>query len=127
MARTRKPTAIMEASGAFDRDPARRRIDPETTGELGDPPRHLTPDNKKIWKEIAASLPVGVAKNADRMAFEVLVGLMHRFRNADLSGAQLSSLTGLLSKFGLTPASRASVATPASTKEGSNPFTEFTS
>lgn len=124
--RPRKPSAIMEASGAFDRDPQRRRKDPETTGELGRPPRHLKPDRAKIWKEIAKNLPVGVARNADRLAFEILVELTFQFRFGEVTGAQLSNMSSLIARFGGTPSDRAKVAQPVSTKvDATNPFTEF--
>lgn len=116
----------MEASGAFDRDPSRRRKDPETTGALGRAPKHLQPDRIKIWKELAKVLPVGVGRNSDRLAFEVLVELTFQFRHGTLTGAQLGNMTSLISKFGGEPASRTRVAQPVSTKvDGSNPFTSF--
>ena len=117
----------MEASGAFDRDPQRRRKDPETTGELGRPPRHLKPDRAKIWKELAKVLPVGVGRNCDRLAFEVLVELTFQFRHNEVTGAQLSNMTSLISKFGIDPASRSKVAQPVSTRDEDNPFREFVS
>ena len=125
MARPRKPTASMEAAGAFDRNPARRRKDPATTGQLGSAPTHLSPDKRKVWSELSRLLPVGVARNADRFSFELITDLMHRHRTQGLSGSELSTLASLLSKFGLDPSSRAKVATPVSTKDESNPFAEF--
>jgi phage terminase small subunit len=127
MARPRKPTALLEAKGSFDRDPARRRKDPKTTGELGAPPAHLDPARKQIWRELAALLPLGVARNADRFSFELIAGLMHRYRTETLTGSELSSLVSLLSKFGLDPSNRAKVAQPVSTKDDKNPFSEFAS
>jgi phage terminase small subunit len=127
MARPRKPTALLEAKGSFDRDPARRRKDPVTTGELGPAPAHLDIDQKKVWRELSALLPIGVARNADRFSFELIVSLMYRQRTEGLSGSELSSLVSLLSKFGLDPSNRAKVAQPVSTKDESNPFAEFAS
>jgi len=125
--RPRKPSATMEASGAFDRDPARRRKDPETTGELGRAPKHLKPEHKKIWTELAKLLPVGVARNADKFSFELIVSLMYKQRFEAISGSELATLCSLLGKFGLDPQSRAKVAMPVSTKvDASNPFMEFT-
>jgi phage terminase small subunit len=127
MSRPRTPSAILEAKGTFDRNPARRRRDPETKGELGKAPGHLDDERAEIWDELAQNLPEGVARNADRLAFEVLVELTYKFRFQGVTGAELSNMTGLISKFGLDPASRAKVAVPVSTKEdASNPFTEFT-
>lgn len=89
-------------------------------------PAHLDPDEKKIWKELGRLLPKGVARNADRFAFELISSLMWRQRSEGLRGADLSCLVGLLSRFGLDPSSRAKVAAPASTNEDeTNPFTQF--
>ena len=128
MARPRKSSAAMEASGSFDRDPARRRVDPKADGNLGKPPKHLTAERAKIWRELVKTMPEGVGAAADRIAFEVLVSLADKFRNSDrgLSSSELTNFTSLLGKFGLTPASRSNVAIPVSTKAGSNPFEEFT-
>lgn len=115
----------MEASGAFDRDPARRRVDPSTSGELGEAPGHLSDEQAAVWNELAAILPIGVARNADRFSFELITSLMLSHRTTGLRGPALSTLTSLLSRFGLDPASRSKVAAPVSTRDAANPFYEF--
>jgi phage terminase small subunit len=116
----------MEASGAFDRDPARRRKDPETTGALGRAPKHLDVGHRKVWAELQKVLPIGVARNADKFSFELIVGLMHKQRYSIITGSELATLCSLLSKFGLDPQSRAKVAMPVSTKaDATNPFASF--
>lgn len=40
----RKPTALLEASGAFLANPSRHRVDVTAAGPIGGPPEHLEPD-----------------------------------------------------------------------------------
>jgi hypothetical protein len=115
MSRPRKPTAILEASGAFIKDPQRRRpYEPRATTPLGSPPERLEAREQEIWYEIAAQLAKGVGTGADRPAFEVLVCLMAMFRHerGKMNTALVSVLISLLGKFGLTPADRSKISVP---------------
>jgi len=109
--RPRKPTAVLEASGAFINHPNRKRPhEPKPDGVLGDPPQHLSQSERVLWFEIATEIPSGVATNADRPAFEILVCLFNQFRQSRrITGAELSQLTGLFGRFGMTPADRSKV------------------
>jgi hypothetical protein len=98
MGRPRTPVAILEPRGSFDTHPERRRVDPETTGELGQAPDHMSQDRAAICYELASILPVGVARNADRFAVELLCDLMFKFRTDALKGADLSQLVSLLGR-----------------------------
>src|SRR5215813_5284049 len=124
MGRPRKPTAILEASGAFLKNPQRKR-DSEVipTGELGDPPSRLEREEIAMWHELAADLLPGVAKNSDRPAFELLVCLMVGFTRKRLSGAELGQLTALQGRFGMTPADRSKV--KASDDNAQDPLEAF--
>src|SRR6266536_2460177 len=100
--RTRKPTAILEASGAFIKDPQRRRPpEPVPTAPLGGPPVHLDEREQAIWRELAAILPPGVAGNTDRPTFELVSCLLAQFRHfrGTMSGSKQSLLANLLGKF----------------------------
>ena len=126
MPRPRKASNVMEMNGRFDREPSKRRIDPESPGELGLPPRHLELARKRIWRELSKQLPIGVGREADRFSFEILVTLMLKQRSGIIGSGELGALCNLLTKFGLTPVSRANVAMPAGTaRDGNNPFSEF--
>jgi hypothetical protein len=110
VSRPRKPTAVLEASGAFLKNPQRKRpAEPQPSGVLGDPPPHLEREETLTWHELAANIPPGVATNADRHTFEMLVCLMVGFRHRRLNGAELSQLTALSGRFGMTPADRSKV------------------
>lgn len=116
MPQPRKPSKILEMTGAFDKNPDRGRArvnEPVPTGELGGPPKHLDDKAKKIWKELSKILPRGVAADCDRLSFELIVTLMSRFRDGSIRGFELTVMNSLLSRFGLTPADRSRVsATP---------------
>ena len=64
----------------------------------------------------------GVLGEGDKMAFEMLVRLIHEMRTAfeDMNGAKLSQLNSLLSKFGMTPSDRTTIDVPKEKKI--NPF-----
>jgi phage terminase small subunit len=122
----RKPTAILDASGAFRKNPDRRRVDPATTGDLGPPPRYFDKTQKKIWKELAEMAPVNVLANADRWCCELACVLMGQLRAGSLSVAQGAQLVSLLSRLGLTPADRSRVGVaPGPKKSDANEFAEF--
>jgi phage terminase small subunit len=122
--RPRKPTAVLEASGAFIKNPQRKRpLEPKPTGELGDPPSHLEREEVLTWHEMAADIPPGVATNADRRMFEVLVCLMVGFRHRRLSGTELGQLTSLSGRFGMTPADRSKV--KVSNDNAQDPLEDF--
>ena len=134
MSRPRTPTAALESTGAFVKHPERKRArasEPHPTGELGDPPKHLRPDEKETWRELAALIPPGVAKNCDRWHVEETVCLMALSRRMRAVGQRLSSsdgnrLDGNLGKMGMNPADRSRVsATPKPPSAEDDPLAEF--
>jgi phage terminase small subunit len=112
MPQPRKPSKVLEMTGAFAKNPDRGRArgnEPVPAGELGGPPNHLDAKAKTIWKELSKILPAGVAADCDRLAFELVVTLMSRFRDGSIRGFELTVMNSLLSRFGLTPADRSRV------------------
>jgi hypothetical protein len=111
MGRNRTPTAILEAKGAFNQNPQRKRLnEPTSTRPLGSPPKYLSKEQKKIWKETAKRLPPGVALESDRDAFEMMVRLTHSLRSGlPMMAAERSTLISLWSRFAMTPADRSRV------------------
>ena len=111
--RPRKPTAILEASGAFLRHPERRRareMEPKPSSPLGQPPKRLPREQKCIWRELLSQITPGIAKISDRLLFEVLVVLTSRFREGRATPTELRLITSIATKFGLSPADRSRVA-----------------
>lgn len=112
MARPRIPSAILEAKGSFIRDPQRARPSEPTSDKLlGAPPKHLTADEQKVWKEIRRRVLPGVALESDRDAFELLVRLTHQMRTRMelMKAAELTLLTSLWARFAMTPSDRSKV------------------
>lgn len=134
MGRPRKPTALLELSGAFRRNPARRRDPaPICTRPLGDPPCRLPVEARAFWGEIVEACPAGVLGSSDRWAVELCARLMEKavrvpdlaavaelvkllelssddaralFRREVISSSELSILRSLLAALGMTPADR---------------------
>ena len=126
MARPRTATAILEARGAFKKDPQRARVDPEPTGGLRKlPPANLTADQKKAWNRIVKVAPAGVLMNSDEIMLELAACLLAEFQ-ADPGGMQTARLLRLetqLGKFGLSPSDRARIGVEKS--PAPNAFDEF--
>ena len=113
MPRPRTPTSILEARGAYLNHPARRADranEPQPSAPLGPAPRHLTKDQKKIWKEVVGIAPPGVLMNCDRLTVERCVQLVAKMRAGTLMALEGSQLITCLSKLGMTPADRSKVA-----------------
>jgi hypothetical protein len=111
MGRPRKPTAVLELTGAFRKDPQRKRTEPPTTGPLGDPPEHFTAEQDAMWHELASVCPPGVLTRSDRCLVEIAVVLMLQFRKqgAHMSSSDFNQLVSVLSRMGMRPADRSRV------------------
>ena len=126
MSRPRTPTRVLEARGAFRKNPQRRRDgEPECTDPLGAPPEHLAEGEARCWHELAENAPVGVLTRSDRHSVEVAACLLAEFRvdRAAFNAARISKLQTLLGSFGMNPSDRASLSIPKPKAE--NPFAEF--
>jgi hypothetical protein len=133
MARPPKTTAEHELSGAFEKNPKRRRArenEPKPTGPLGDPPEHLTREESAIWNELTQLCAPGVLKNSDRLHVELVCTLMARKRKdgiggrAGLNNGELNTLGLFLAKVGMNPADRTKIGvTPEKQKD--SPFKKF--
>ena len=116
MSRPRTPTETLQVRGAFIANPSReeaRKHEPKSDRPLGDPPARLDEEHKAIWQEIADELAHGVVKRSDRQAFELLVRMTHKLRNAKLRISEVPALVSLYGRFGMTPSDRSKVAVNA--------------
>lgn len=76
--RPRKPTALLELSGAFKHDPQRKRPgEPKELRPLGDPPARLSLEAVPYWHELA-DMAGATLTWRDRWAVELAAGLMAR-------------------------------------------------
>lgn len=127
MGRNRKPTAVLQLTGALERNPGRyydRATEPKSLDELGEPPKRLTAQQKEAWDEIANNCPCGVLTKADRHSLEMTAVLLAEFwaNGAEMQGTHLSLLNTLFAKLGLNPSDRSRVTVPRPQKE--NPFSK---
>jgi hypothetical protein len=131
MPKPRSATKALKARGSFLKHPERQRArsrEPKPSGPLGPPPDELKASQKKVWRELAAIIPEGVADASDRWSFEVLVCLMGKFRRGISLGGEVSQMLSLLAKFGMTPVDRSRVAArPEPAGKIQNPWDKLTS
>lgn len=89
----RKPTVLLEASGAFQKNPSRRRDredEPVPEGPLGGPPEEWLEAAKagnsqfqawvKLWDEVTEMAQFGVLSSMDRIHVENICYLEYRIR-----------------------------------------------
>jgi hypothetical protein len=128
MARPRKPTAELELKGAFAKNPKRRRVDPKTSGPIGDPPPSMELELHATWHELADQAPLNVLRSADRALLEVATILLFTIRRtsrAALEPAMIGQLLKCLSAMGMTPVDRSKVHAPQ--EKADNPFAKYAS
>lgn len=125
MGRNRTPTNVLDARGAFKKNPNRRPIDEppaDDAGPVGDPPEYFNDRQRATWSEIVATCHAGVLCGADRIAVEMAAVLLDQFRAdpVEFKAAKIVRLDSLLARFGMTPSDRTKVKVP--TKPKANAF-----
>jgi phage terminase small subunit len=123
MPKPRTPSAVLEARGAFDKDPSRRREDFEAGAFDPTPPKYFKPKQRDAWSEIVGVLPASVLQATDRMAVELAARLIAQFRaldDSEVTSAQVAQIRTALAVLGMTPADRSRVSVKKQTPE--NPF-----
>jgi hypothetical protein len=121
----RKPSKVLEFTGAFAHDPQRRAAragEPTKNGPLGGPPPRLNAALRELWVEIAAELVPGVALRSDRRSFEGMVRLQFKMQENEITGPELAQLRMLWALFGMTPSDRSRVSVPKGKDDPANPF-----
>lgn len=119
MGRPPTPTHILELNGAFKNHPERktaRANEPKPTEKIGRPPSHLTLDQKLAWKELEAMVVPGLLTKTDRLVLEMIARLLVKLRDGTIKTQEVSILTTLIGKLGMSPADRAKVSVVANSK-----------
>ena len=114
----RKPTAVLEMSGALKKNPARGRAranEPQVDGKLGNAPSHLSDDAKKVWGEIRKRCQW--VTEADWITVEEVCIMTVRMRQGGMKASDFNTLRSLLSELGMTPVSRSKVQAQAKTEK----------
>jgi len=115
-----KPSKVLEMTGAFKKDPQRRRKragEPESAGPVGGPPDPFTrnPDSPElqklclIWDELVADAPPGVLTRSDRIHLEVVCRLLLKVRGNYAKANEITQLNRMLGQIGMNPSDRARV------------------
>ena len=122
MSALRKPTAALEASGAFVKNPNRKRDSEPNTGRgIGPAPDHLDEDQRAAWDDVVSICAPGVFQSSDRPMMEVLTVHLAEFRKDPVGFGfkRTQVLLSLLGRCGMTPSDRSKVAVPP--REVENP------
>ena len=126
MPRSRTATNVLEAKGAFKKDPQRRRPnEPQGNGVFDKtPPAHLKEEEKTCWAEVVELVPKGVLTGSDPISVEIVAVMLAQFRKtkAETNASVMVRLTSEMNKLGLNPSGRASLIID---KTKSNPFDGF--
>ncbi|WP_373498979.1 hypothetical protein [Desulfococcus sp.] len=123
----RKPSKILELSGAYRKNPSRKRPnEPQPTEQLGEPPAHLDRETAAVWVELVQIVPPGVLWASDRICVEIAACLLveYRRRPADFMASRLAQLRGCLGSLGLSPADRGKLSVPDK-KKTDDPWAGF--
>jgi len=117
MPQPRVPTNLLKLRGADKRNPARLKVrenEPEPKPTIGEPPKHLSGDERKCWRELVQSAPYGVIGDCDAWSVELASCLMAQYRSdrSAMPASRLNLLHSILGRFGFTPADRSRVQVP---------------
>ncbi len=121
MPAVRKPTAMLEASGAFKANPARSRPNEPNTGRgVGPAPSWLGETVRQAWDDIVRDTAPGVWQSSDRVFLEVLSGQVADYREVGTAfGVKRTTLLmGMLKQAGMTPSDRSRVQVPQEPASG---------
>jgi hypothetical protein len=112
MPRPRTPQALRVLNGTSKDHPGRQNKD-QPTPEKGIGPcnKSLNEYEREIWDEIVGISYAGVLGEADRIALEMMCRLIAEMRLNfdDMPAAKLTQLSGLIGRFGMTPADRTKI------------------
>lgn len=110
-----KPSAIQERSGAWLKNPSRKRVDAKSRSPI-DPaqhPQNFDEGEIEMWNLIIANAPIGVLKNSDILIVAAAARVEAKLRYSKPTTSQLLALTAqlrqLLTALGMTPADRSRV------------------
>lgn len=110
MARPRKPTTILDALGAFEHDPNRKRqAEPEAEG-VAAKPKYLKGMAAKIWDEFAPKLAkMGTIKSVDGPGLATWCCLEAEFQKdpARMTASRITQKRAYEERFGMSASARA--------------------
>jgi len=118
----RVPVNLLRLRGSIKKNPARlkaRENEAVPKDVLGNPPKHLTKDERKCWRELTSKAPYGVIGTCDSWEVEIASCLMAQYRRSrlDMPAARLNLLHSIMGRFGFTPADRSRISVPQPEKK----------
>ena len=108
----KKPTALLEAKGAYKKDPQRRKKgEPSPRMGIGKAPYMPSCDFTAVWDEIVDNVCPGVLGNSDRIHLEMTVNLLCEYRQnpSEMSSAKFTNLMRGLGSIGMNPIDRSRI------------------
>ena len=113
MGRPRKPSNILELSGAFDKNP-NRRLERENEPDPGKPikktpPKYFDENEIECFKHIIGWAADGVLRESDYLTVEVTATLLAKVRERVAVPAEIARLLAALGTLGMNPADRSRV------------------
>jgi len=121
MARPRKPTKILQFTGAFDKNPDRakaREHEPKDTPPIQDgAPEWMTEAEQKAWRWVIAHAHPGVLTTADSGIVELTAQLRALVVQHIADSKDRAQLRTCYNDLGMTPASRSKVSAKPQEKE----------
>ncbi len=114
MGRPKTATNILQRTGAFKANPARKRPkEPKGKGHFPKAaPKHLSADEKAMWRDIVKRVPDGLLTNSDVYVVEMCAVLMVQLRQEgpkEMGSSLMTRLSSELKQLGLSPSARASL------------------
>ncbi len=130
----RKPTNILEMTGALKKNPKRykdRENEPENINAIRKPPAHLSKDEKAAYREIIKLSIPGVLGESDALAVEMAACLLVKCRGQyeidgeiiHASATEQNQFYKYLNQFAMTPADRSKISVQKKTEH--NPFDDL--
>lgn len=126
MGRPRTPTAVLDARGAFKKDPQRKRDgEPVVEESIGAVPTRLAGTEVVAWQEIVSTAPMGVLTKADRVHVEEMSRLLAESweEGRDFQLGRRSLLNKMLGQIGMNPVDRSKIV--VAKPKDANPFDDF--
>jgi hypothetical protein len=114
----RVPTSILEARGAYKKNPQRakaRENEPVITDPIGPYPESFVGESSErtrlraIWDELVADAADGVLNRSHRMHLEATCRLMLKVRGGYAKTGDFANLNKFLTQMGMNPAAQSTV------------------
>lgn len=105
-----KPTQVLELSGAFKKDPKRKRArtnEPQPKGQIGAwPGESKGRTEEQAYNMILETVPANVLADSDQMFVWILAKLVFKIWNGEAKAAEIQMAMAGLGKLGMNPSER---------------------